>query len=465
MEEISRSAPIGAQLDARRSEKYSLYERYLGAEAVQAARRFGADLTFVRGQGAQLFDREGNAYLDCDAGSGVFALGRNHPYMRQTMHDVIDLDLPNMVARDTPLLAGLLGEMLARYSPDELNKVIYTNSGSETIEASMKFARGLTGHPRFLYLNGDFHGLTYGAMSITDTRTHTRSGKGSFGPLLPGCTCIERNDVEQLRRELSTGDVAALIVEPIHGLEVRALSPEFISTAQELCKQHDTVLVADEVFLGLGRTGKMFACEHLGLDPDAMAISKALSGGYMPVGALLMRDSLHKRFFAQPGAVLHLSTFGHNDLGLAASLATLSIIEDEGLLANAQRQGARLMAGLRSLQQRYDLIADVRGWGLLVAVELQAPSSLHRRLSGRFLGRRGLLSHMVAMQLLGKYKIICPTSGRNNILRFHPPLTISAAEIDRLLDAMEAALQDIYRFPDGISRFLLGQLLRMARNR
>ncbi|HYP14990.1 MAG TPA: aminotransferase class III-fold pyridoxal phosphate-dependent enzyme, partial [Bryobacteraceae bacterium] len=326
-------------------------------------------------------------------------------------------------------------------------------------------ARGLTGKPRFLYLNGDFHGLTYGAMSITDTGTHTRSGKGTFGPLLPGCMAIPRDDLGRLERELAAGDVAALVVEPIHGIEVKPLSPEFVSTAQRLCRKHDTVLIADEVFAGIGRTGKMYSCEHIGMQPDVIVISKALSGGYMPVGAILMRDDLHERFFKEPGAVLHISTFGHNDIGLAAALSTLQIFEEDNILAQAEKQGRKIVEGLRELQKKYDTIADVRGYGLLIAIEFQAPSKLHARVSGRFLAKRGLLSHMAAMQLLAKYKVICPTSGRNNILRLHPPLIINDSEVNRLLESLEAVLKDIYSFPDGISRFLLGQILRMARSR
>ena len=459
------SASFADYLQARRAEKKSLYERHLDPSAVKAARRFGADLSFVSGRGVMLYDESGQAYMDCDAGAGVFALGRSHPKMRATMHELLDLELASMVAKDTPLLAGLLGETLSRHSPGNLNKLVYTNSGSETIEAAMKFARGLTGNPRFIYLKGDFHGLTYGSMSITDTETHTRSGKGSFGPLLPGCTCIDRDDLEQLKRELSVGDVAALVVEPIHGVEVRPLSDEFIAVAKEYCHRHGSLFIADEVFVGLGRTGKMFASDFLDLVPDAIAISKALSGGYMPVGALLMRENLYDQFFEQPGAVIHLSTFGNNDLGLAAALRTIQIIEEENLLENTQRQGRRLVQGLRRLQERYDIIADVRGIGLLVAVEFKAPGALHGRLSGRFLAKRGLLSHMVAIQLLRRHRIICPTSGRNNTLRFHPPLTISEPEIDQVLESLEMVLQDIYRFPDGITRFLTGHAVGMARDR
>jgi len=172
MKETPRPS-IWSQLDTRRDEKFSLYARYVNAAEVRSVRRLGADLEFVKGQGSYLYDQNGGRYLDCDSGSGVFALGRNHARMRLAMHELLDLDLLSLASRDTPLLAGLLAEELARVAPAGLNKVVFTNSGAETAEAAMKFARRLTGRPRFLYLQGDFHGLTYGALSVTDTAAGT----------------------------------------------------------------------------------------------------------------------------------------------------------------------------------------------------------------------------------------------------------------------------------------------------
>jgi len=468
-----RSPAFRALLDSRRGQKSELYARHVDADGVLSARRFGAVQDFVRGLGAHLYDRDGTEYLDCDAGAGVFALGRNHPRMREVMHELIDLDLPNLASRDTPLLAGLLAEALARRTSGTLSRAQFTNSGGETIDLAMRFARRLTGRPRFLSLQGDYHGLTYGALSITDTETgtlhhlaHAESrGKGGFGPMLPGCTFIPRNDVERLQGELAAGDVAALFVEPINGQVLQPLSAEFVAAAHRSCREQGTLIVSDEVFLGVGRTGRFFGGEHVGLEPDAIVLSKALSGGYVPVAAMLLREDVHQRFHGEPGAALLGSTFGYNDFGLAAALATLQVIDEEDLLARAEREGRRLVDGLRDLQKRYDMIADVRGFGLLVAIELRSPDSLLRRFSGRALARRGLLAHMAAMHLLAKYHVVASTSGRNNILRFHPPLTIAGEDIDRLLTAVEGLLHDLYRFPDGISRFLLGQLLRTARRR
>jgi ornithine--oxo-acid transaminase len=264
-------------------------------------------------------------------------------------------------------------------------------------------------------------------------------------------------------KELAAGDVAALLLEPVNGQEIRQLAPEFAAAAQEGCGKYGTLLIVDEVFTGIGRTGRMFACEHFGIRPDAVLISKALSGGYVPLGAVLVRDDLHRRFAKEAGAGLLSSTFAHNDFGLAVGLSALRILEQEDLVSKAERSGQALVEGIRTLQRRYDMIADVRGWGLLVGVEFRPPSALHTRLSGRFVASRGLLAHMAAMQLLSRYHVIASTSGRNNILRFHPPLTIQEKDIERVLQAMDGLMQDVHRFPDGISRFLLNQLIRTAR--
>jgi acetylornithine/succinyldiaminopimelate/putrescine aminotransferase len=268
-----------------------------------------------------------------------------------------------------------------------------------------------------------------------------------------------------LGQELARGDVAGLILEPIQGFDVLALDREFLAGAERLCREHGTTLIVDEVFVGLGRTGRLFACEHFNLKPDMMILSKALSGGVMPIGALMMSETIHEQMFRRAGEVVHSSTFGLNDFGMAAGLATLQALEAEDLVVNAALQGRRLMEGLLQLKARYDMLADVRGWGLLIGLELRAPRSLTSRFSGKLLEKRGLLGHMMVMQLLAKHRVMSTNLGRNNMFRLTPPLTIGEDDVVYLLQAIESVLQDAYRFPDGISRFLLSQLLGMARGR
>lgn len=446
-------------------DKVARYERFVNPQRVASLRRTGGLRDFVRGEGCYLFDSEGRRYLDCDAGYGVFCLGRNHAAVAAAIRRLLDERPANMVSRDIPKLAGLVAEALARRAPGDLTKVLFTNSGSETTDAALKFARRVTGRARLLYLEHDFHGVTYGALSVTDTGDALRKMGEGFGPMLPECERLPWQDESALRHALAARDVAALILEPIQGATVRPLARSYLHAARDLCSQAGTVLIADEVLTGVARTGRFTACEHAGIAPDMLLLSKALSGGCVPVGALLVRSDLHARAYDRPGAFVHGSTFGENDFGMAAALATIEAVDEEGLAANAARQGAALMDGLRALQPRYDMIADVRGEGLLIGIELAAPRALTRRLSGAVLQRRGLLGHLVALQLLVRHRIIASTGARNNVLRFHPPLTVTDADVRAVLEALDAVLADTYRFPDGIGRFILAQVFESARAR
>lgn len=456
---------LGSLLTSRRSDKFSLYANYINPQRIAALRRSGALRDYVTGDGCYLFDEEGNRYLDCDAGYGVFCLGRNHPAITEAIVSLFGLKPANMVSRDIGLLAGIVAERLVQRTPSGLNKVLFTNSGSETTEAALKFARRVTGRARFLYLEGDFHGVTYGALSVTDTGESLKKMSLGFEPLLPGCFRLRREDVDQLEQELTRGDVAALILEPVQGATAKPLSSTYLKAARELCTRHGCVLIVDEVLTGLGRTGRFLACEHDGIVPDMLLLSKALSGGCVPVGALIVREDLHAQAYNHQGAFVHGSTFGENDFGMAAALATLDALDAGDLVANAHRQGQALTDGLRALQQRFEMIADVRGRGLLIGVEFSSPRAWGSRLTGAVLRRRGLLGHLMTLQLLIKHRVMASTGARNNVLRLHPPLTLSDADVQTILNAFAAVLEDTYRFPDGIGRFILSRVLEAGRTR
>ena len=368
-------------------------------------------------------------------------------------------------SQDVSLLAGLVAERLVDRTGGHLEKVLFTNSGSETTEAALKFARRVTGRTRFLYLEGDFHGVTFGALSVTDTGESLKKMSQGFGPLVPGCLRIRREDADQLAEELNRGDVAAVILEPVQGATVKPLSAEYLRKVRDLCTGHGTILIADEVLTGLGRTGRFLACEHSGIIPDMLLLSKALSGGCVPVGALMVRQELHAKAYSHMGSFVHGSTFGENDFGMAAALATLDVLDAENLIANARRQGQALVAGLLALQQRFEMIKDVRGEGLLIGVEFSSPRAWGSRLTGAVLRRRGLLGHLMTLQLLMKHRVLASTGARNNILRLHPPLTLSSADVQTILAAFESILHDTYRFPDGIGRFILSRVLDAGRTR
>jgi ornithine--oxo-acid transaminase len=428
-------------LDARHGEGYALHARYLNPQTPRVLHAIGFDRVYERAEGACLFDSDGQKYLDFLAGFGVFGVGRNHPVVRQALHDVLDRGGADMVQMDTPLLAGLLAERLLAKAPD-LHRVYFCNSGTEAVEAALKFARAATGRRRILYCDHAFHGLTAGSLSVNGSEDF----RGGFGPLLPD-TCIPFGDLEALQRELRRGDVAGLIVEPIQGKGVHIPPPGFLPLAERALHEAGALLICDEVQTGVGRTGRFFAYEHEGVDPDIVTVAKALSGGYVPVGATLAKDWIFEKVYSSMDRVLvHDSTFGSNALAMAAGLASLAVVDDEGLVDNAARTGAALQAGLEALVDRYDLLAEVRGRGLMIGLEFGKPQSLRLRGGWTMLqtARRGLFAQMVVLPLFQRHRILTQVAGDHmDVIKLLPPLTIGDEEVQWFLegftDVMEAA--------------------------
>src|ERR1700738_4079026 len=319
----------------RQSQRSSMHARHLNEQLVRVLKTIGYDVGFQKGQGQYLFDREGVRYLDLLSGFGVFAIGRNHPALRTALKSVLDSDLPNLVQLDVSTLAGVLAERLLEYVP-YLDKVFFANSGAECVEAAIKFARGATGRPGIVHCAHGYHGLTYGALSLTDDPNF----RGGFEPLLPGGTSIPFNALAALERALSSREVAPFIVEPIQGKGVNMPTDEFLPGAAALCRKYGTLFIADENQTGVGRTGRFLAVEHWNVEPDMVLLAKALSGGHVPVGALLTRKSIFEKVFdCMERAVVHGSTFGKTDLAMAAGIATLDVLTSDGLIDKAARNG------------------------------------------------------------------------------------------------------------------------------
>src|SRR6201746_1449919 len=353
----------------RQSQRSSLHTRYLNEQLVRVLKTIGYDVGFKRGQGQYLFDRDGAKYLDLLSGFGVFAIGRNHPALRKALKSVLDSDLPNLVQLDVSTLAGVLAERLLEYVP-YLDKVFFAKSGRECVEAAIKFARGATGRPGIVYCAHAFHGLSYGGLSLTDD-PNFHSG---FEPLLPGCTSIPFNDLAALEQALSSRQVAAFIVEPIQGKGVNLPTDEFLPGAAALCRKYGTLLVADEIQTGMGRTGRFLAVEHWNVEPDMGLLAKALSGGHVPVGALLTRQWIFDNVFNQMDrAVVHGSTFAKNDMAMAAGIATLEVIKADKMVDAAAKRGAELRLALTRMVPGYELLKEVRGKGLMIGVEFGPP--------------------------------------------------------------------------------------------
>jgi ornithine--oxo-acid transaminase len=424
---------LNERLRRRGGERYELHRRLLNPQLPRMLHAIGFDRVYTRGKGAYLYDTEGNEYLDMLAGFGVFALGRHHPVIRQALHDVIDADLADLTQFDAPPLAGLFAESLLSQVP-HLDRVYFCNSGTEAVEAALKFARYATGRPRILYCEHAFHGLTLGSLSVNGAKEF----RDGFGPLLPD-TAIPFGDLAALERELRRGDVAGLLIEPIQGKGV-AVAPEgFLARAQTLLRQHKALLIADEVQCGAGRTGDFFAFQHDGVEPDLVAAAKALSGGYIPVGATLGRDWIFAKVYSSMDRVLvHDSTFGSNAQAMAAGLATMHVLTGDGVIENARKIGDLLHTRLADLVDRYEMVSQVRGRGLMIGIEFGRPSSWKLRAPWTALqaARKGLFAQTVVNALFHRHRILTQVSGDHlEVIKLIPPLIIGEAEVDRFLEA------------------------------
>ena len=440
----------------REGDRYRLHETHLNEQLVKVLKTIGYDVSFTRGKGQYLWDKADTKYLDLLSGWGVFALGRNHPDVRRALNSVIDADLPNLVQMDVSVLSGLLAEQLLSFAP-YMEKVFFSNSGAEAVEAAIKFARNATSRAGIVFCDHAFHGLTYGALSLNGDGVF----RDGFGPLLPGSAQVPFNDLGALEAALRKRDVAAFFVEPIQGKGVVMPDDDYLARAVALCRQYGTLFVADEIQTGLGRTGKFLAVEHYGVEPDMVLLAKALSGGHVPVGAVLTRRKIFDKVFNRMDrAVVHGSTFSKNDLGMAAGLATLRVMENEGLVANAARIGDRLHASFAEMRDRYELVKEVRGKGLMQGIVFGAPKSLKLRAAWSLLEtvNAGLFCQLITIPLFKEHKVLCQVAGHgNHCVKLLPPLTINERDCDWIVSAFDAVIADAHRVPGAV--WTLGKTL------
>ena len=434
---------LNALLAAHRGDGYELYGRYLNPQQPRMLHAIGFDKVYQHAEGAYLQDSEGNSYADFLAGFGVFAAGRNHPVIRKALHDALDAGLADWTQFDCGPLPGLLAERLLAKAPG-LDRVFFCNSGTEAVESALKFARYATGHGRVIYCDHAFHGLTTGSLSVNGSEEFRRG----FGPMLPDAS-IPLGDTDALAAELRRGDVAALIIEPVQGKGVHMPPDGFLAAAADLLHSHGALLICDEVQSGLGRTGRFFAYQHEEVVPDIVTVAKALSGGFVPVGAMLAKGWIFEKVFSSMDRVMvHSTTFKGGVLAMTAGLASLAVLDDEGLVENAARTGEALRAGLVALSERYDVLADVRGRGLMIGLEFAKPSSLAARTSWNMLqkARVGLFAQMVVVALFQRHRILTQVSGDHmEVIKLIPPLMIGDAEVKLFTDAFAEVLEDASR--------------------
>jgi ornithine--oxo-acid transaminase len=433
----------------REAERYALHSRHLNEQMVRVLKTIGFDKSYRRGSGQYLYDRDGAQYLDLLSGWGVFAIGRNHPIVRDALKSALDAELPNLVQMDVAPLAGILAERLLQKAP-WLDKAFFANSGTEAVEAALKFARAATGRDGIVHCDHAFHGLTYGSLSVNGEAIFRKG----FGATLPGCVQVPFNDLGALEQALASREIAAFIIEPIQGHGVAVAGDDYLTGALALCRKYGTLLIADEIQTGLGRTGRFLASEHFGVEADIVLLSKALSGGQVPVGALLTRKWIFDKVFDRMDrAVVHGSTFSKNELAMTAALATLEVIITEALVENATRRGERLMAAFKEMAQRYELIKDVRGKGLMIGIEFGAPRSLKLKASWNLLetANSGLFCQLIVIPLLKEHRILTQVSGHgSHTIKLLPPLIITDEDCAWIERSFETVIAEAHRVPGAI---------------
>ncbi len=422
----------------------SLYREHVNPQWARLLDVLRMNVRYTRCRGTVLHTEDGREVLDFFSGYCVHNTGHNHPHIVRALEDELRHEGPAMVQSHVPDLAGQLAAELCARAGGRLTKAFFCSSGSEGVEAAMKFARARTSRTGFLYADGAFHGLTIGALSLMGDN-FWRQG---FGPLLAECDAIPFGDLSSLKSKLESHRYAALVLEPLQGeAGICVPPPDYLSEAESLCRQHGTLLILDEVQTGLSRTGEFLACHHYGVQPDMVILAKALSGGLVPVGAVLMSDDIYKAVYnSLKRSIIHTSTYSENALAMRAGLATLEVIDQEHLAERGGQIGLQLRQKLQQALDGYEMIREVRGVGLFSGIEFRAPRQL--RLRTAFEAFRaihaGLFGQMVVMNLF-KRGILTQMCGNNfMVLKAAPPLVVEEVEINRFVTALAEVVELIH---------------------
>jgi len=363
------------------------------------------DLVLVRGKGAKLYDEKGREYIDCASNVGVSNIGHGNENVAKAIYEQY-LTLGNCYAMFYNPVRARLAERLVSLAPGRLRKIFFCNSGAEAVEGAIKFARASTGKTGIIAAMRGFHGKTFGALAATWGPEYQKP----FEPMLAGITHIPYNNFAKLEESVNK-DTAAVILEPVQGEGgVRVGDKSFFRAVRDLCDTQGILFIMDEVQTGFGRTGTLFACEQF-VEPDLLCVAKSLAGG-IPMGAVLCSEAV------KVPVKSHTSTFGGNPIACAAALATLDVIEKEGLAGKAAALGNYFMEGLEAIGS--DKIREVRGLGLMIGIELKEKAG-------------------PCVQALMEKGVIVLLAGAN-VIRLLPPLVITQPEIDQALKALQEAL-------------------------
>jgi putrescine aminotransferase len=399
--------------DALYADVVGKYSRHINPylSKLMAFAGFGVE---VKGEGCYLYDHEGRRFLDCLGGYGTFSLGHRHPKVVEAVRNQLDHIALSGKAFFSKNAADL-AEKIAEVTPDGLEYTFFNNSGTEAVEAALKFAKGMTGRERIVSTEGSYHGKTLGALAVTGREKY----RAKFTPLMPGAAFVPFGDAEAAAAAIDDA-TAAMIIEPVQGEGgINVPPPGYMRALREACDRHGALLIADEVQSGLARTGKMFAVEHDGVVPDIMALAKALGGGVMPLGATVGTQAVFEAIYST-NPLHHTSTFGGNPLACAAGLAGLNVIQDEGLVQRSAEMGALLKASLQEVADRHpDMVKEVRGIGLMIGVEMQEDE----------------VGELIVAQLLKRGVCVAYALNNPRVLRFEPPLIITAEQVQEAANA------------------------------
>lgn len=398
-------------------DKYSRYVNPYLAKLLAFA-GFGVEMY---GEGCYIYDHEGKKYLDCLGGYGTFALGHRHPKVVEAAKKQLDLlPLSGKAFFSKPLCD--LAEKLAQIAPDGLQYSFVSNSGTEAVEAALKLAKATTGRSKIVSTVGAYHGKTIGALSTTGREKYQKP----FEPLMPGTVFVDFGDSEAARLAIDS-DTACMIIEPIQGEGGIRMPPEgYLRDLRSYCDKHGALFIVDEVQTCLGRTGYMFASNHEGVSPDLMPLAKQVGGGVMPLGVTMGTPHVWEETFGK-NPLIHTSTFGGNPVACAAGLAAIHVIEEEGLVERSRTMGAYFKVGLEEMASRHpDLIAEVRGRGLMIGVEF----------------RMDEVGELVVAQMLKRGMCAAYTLNNPRVIRLEPPLIIAKEQIDFAVNTIDEAVAE-----------------------
>ena len=421
------------------------YTEFVNPQWVRLLEVLEMNVAYERCSGAELFTADGERILDFLSGYCVHNAGHNHPRVVDAVADELRRSGPNMLQSHVPDLAGELAGKLCRRAGGGLTKVFFNSSGSEGVEAAIKFSRVTTRRNGILYAENAFHGLTCGALSLM---AGTSWAKG-WGPLLPETKAVPFGDLHALEAQLATKKYAAYIVEPIQSEGgIRVPEGDYLQQAEALCRKYESLFVLDEVQTGMYRTGRFLAAHHFGVHPDIVILAKALSGGLIPVGAVLMTDKVYDAVYgALDRAIIHTSTYSENGLAMRAGVATLEVLEDENLGERATVMGEMLRGRLREALAPYEMVDRVVGLGMLNGIEFKAPRSLGLRMSYEAFQRihPGLFGQMLVMRMFKHERILTQICGNNfMVLKVAPPLVITDEQVETFVQGITRVVDTVH---------------------